>query len=793
MIEDTRRVQTAVIGRPASDVPVFLPYDPREFDHFKRQHPNKSFWCGTLLGGCGKELSAKRYTDRVCHFAHHPPVRCSRTANSESSADHLYIAQALTKWLAKQNHPGAKASYPSLGAGPGGAVDIRLAGGRRLIRVQMARQGLRQWQQATDELSKQADQVDWLFGPDSMLAHNRVDTHGYAIRVECRTVGATREVRIGTQLPGNTVEWTTLSECWMTRDDIVTPSLARTPPGIAPRQSAHAASPEQPAALGQVSFQLADNTVAFTDAVPIGDAQSTTDTAGRLYDAEVQPLGSGVSRAHIYLPGSTPVPSGARVYVLQGRVTLTPNRAAGPETPAWLLTADGTRGLDAREASRWGGLKPNQHEATPPASVPSKRPPSPPRPGLGDEKIIAAFRQTLEITARARSRVKWSTLTNRVKATPKSFTSEHRLQLLIALDSPRVTGKPVLTSLIMGDGGGPAPFFADVLAGLGWAPGLSPDVSRHIHQRELQRVYSVYDKKPSDAASAPQRQPEPQPAAPPSAVELRKHLKAQARSGGTGITWGSLSEAAGIDFEALSDKQRTNLLFRVDDPLEDDDLMYAALVVGNDAKPLPYFPEILRRHGRPVPGLQSEAHWARQAEVARIRDAYSDTTSRQRGTRSTLPDAAPAPAPAQAERRLDLAAFAALGTLAGLRWRFDFARKSGDLPEAKRVWQMAGKLYGTKLPPEAQDKQRAHLVDMSTWVHKRENEIVLAELRPLLDELMNTGGSTTDEALRDALAHAKALKQAHHGKLPQDLRDTLDACYERFGETTAPPTESWDL
>lgn len=55
MIEDTRRVQTAVIGRPESDVPVFLPYDAREFDQFKQQHPHKSFWCGTLLGGCGKE------------------------------------------------------------------------------------------------------------------------------------------------------------------------------------------------------------------------------------------------------------------------------------------------------------------------------------------------------------------------------------------------------------------------------------------------------------------------------------------------------------------------------------------------------------------------------------------------------------------------------------------------------------------------------------------------------------------------------------------------------------------
>ncbi|MGW2856017.1 hypothetical protein ACWDAZ_29835 [Streptomyces sp. NPDC001215] len=244
-----------------------------------------------------------------------------------------------------------------------------------------------------------------------------------------------------------------------------------------------------------------------------------------------------------------------------------------------------------------------------------------------------------------------------------------------------------------------------------------------------------------------------------------------------------------MDFEVFSHERRTNLLFRVDDPLEDDGLMYSALVVGDDAKPLPYFPEILRRHGRPVPGLQSEAHWARKTEVARIREAYSGGgTGRQGGTRSALQEVAPAPA--HAERRLDHATVTTIGMLAGLRWRFDVARKSGDVPEAKRIWQMAGKLYGTKLPPEEQVEQRAHLVDMSTWVHERENEVVLAELRPLLDELMNKGGSITTKARRDGVARAKDLKRAHHGKLPQDLRDTLDACYERFGETTAPHKES---
>ncbi|KOU01129.1 hypothetical protein ADK87_12420 [Streptomyces sp. NRRL F-4711] len=98
--EDTRKVQTAVIGRAGADTPVFLPYDHDEFDLFMRGRSRDDFYCGTLLGGCGKKLSAKRYTEKKCHFAHRPPVHCRRTANGESSADHLYIGQALTRWLA---------------------------------------------------------------------------------------------------------------------------------------------------------------------------------------------------------------------------------------------------------------------------------------------------------------------------------------------------------------------------------------------------------------------------------------------------------------------------------------------------------------------------------------------------------------------------------------------------------------------------------------------------------------------------------------------------------------------
>ncbi|MFF0425542.1 competence protein CoiA family protein [Streptomyces sp. NPDC004520] len=821
--EDTRKVQTAVLGRAGSDDPVFLPYDHDEFDLFMRGRSRDDFYCGTLLGGCGKKLSAKRYTEKKCHFAHRPPVHCRRTANGESSADHLYIGQALTRWLARQNHRQAKASYRAVGDRPGGTVDFRLSGGRQLIRVQMARLGLHPWRQEAEGFARGADHVEWLFGPDSMLAFDRVESHGYAIRVECRTVGATREVRIGTQLPGNTVEWTTLSECTMTRAGIVTPSLTHTPQGIVPRASAATAALAADTAPTRLSFRLADDTVAFTGAEPRTDVRPPTGaTPGRVYDADIQPLGSAVTRARVVLPLSSTTPHPSRVYSLRDRVTLTP-LASDTESPAWLLTAAQTRRLDAREAAAWSGLKPVPPESVVPATAPALAPvrtvqptpaPVPPQPSLGDPEIVASFRQTLERTARVQGRVTWSVLTDGLGVPVKPFTPEHRLRLLVALDFPRAQDKPVLSSLIESGGAGPAPYFADVLVGLGWAPGLVPQQVERIHQEELRRAYELCGGNPVEPTSQLQAGPRKQRQTvggltSPTGLStlqlvlaVREHLKARAKNGAADITWRELSENTGFDFGVLSDARRAHLLFRVDEPLDDQGLMYAALVVADDGKPLPYLSEILQRHGRPAPGLQSEAHWARRLEADRVRDAYAGGASRSRGAESAPPAAATAPAPTPvpepsaaptftpAGSPVSTSVAAAIGTLTGLRRRFDHARQVGDLPEAKRAWQEAGKLYGTKLPPVEQAEYRPHLREMSEWVRGRENELVQGDLRRLLDDLGRQQGPAEADALRDGLARAKELKRKHHGKLPQDLQDAHRACGERLAELPVVPPRS---
>ncbi|MFF3084544.1 competence protein CoiA family protein [Streptomyces nojiriensis] len=830
--EDTRKVQTAVVGRAGSDDPVFLPYDHDEFDLFMRGRSRDDFYCGTLLGGCGKKLSAKRYTEKKCHFAHRPPVHCRRIANGESSADHLYIGQALTRWLLGQNHRQAKASYRTVKDRPGGTVDFRLSGGLQLIRVQLARLGLHPWRQEAEDLARGADHVEWLFGPDSMLAFDRVESHGYAIRVECRTAGVTREVRIGTQLAGNTIEWATLEKCILTRQGIITPSLVSTARGIVPRGPAGAPASSTP----PLSFLLADDTVAFTGAVPRAEVKSPAGPSDSVYDADIQPLGSAVTRARIVLPHASTPPNPSRVYLLREQVTLTPVDGPTADTPAWLLTAARTRRLDAREAAAWNGLKPPQ--PVPAAAGPLPVEPPPARPRLDDRDIVASFRETLERAARAHVRITWSELVGSARVTPQQFTSEHRCRLLIALDFPHAQDKPVLSSLLGNENGEVPSFFAAVLTGLGWAPGLPENLVRQINETERRRAYELFGGSPVTAPPTPSAspattrpQPVPEPRQPQSrsqaasvkltsptglpalqlVLALREHLKAVARNGADDITWRQLSANTGFDFDALSDERRAHLLFRVDEPLKRHDLMYAALLVTDDGKPLPYFPEILQRHERPVPGLQSEAHQARRLEADRIRDAYTSGTSRPRSTEAASPADAtalvPVPAPTPepsaastptADKTPDGATVAAArGTLAGFRWRFDHARQVGDLAEAKRVWQAAGKLYGTKLPRAEQAEYRPHLRDMSEWVRERENESVQADLRRLLDDLRRRQGPAEVDALRDGLTRAKELKRKYHGKLPPDLRDAYRACEERLavpsgGDASTPDPEAED-
>ncbi|GEK03887.1 competence protein CoiA family protein [Streptomyces sp. 1-11] len=375
--EDTRKVQTAVAGRPGSDEPVFLPFDHAEFPDFLARYPDLEFFCGSLLGGCGQKLSAKRYTSKKCHFAHHPPVRCRRTANSESSADHLYVGRALKRWLQQQGKRDVSVSYDLFGADSGGCVDVSFDGGRRAVRVQLDRMERKSWLARHKELDRATrGGGDWIYGPDSMLAHNEVDAAGYALRVQCRTVGATREVQIGTQLPGHTIEWTTLDHCRLTDSAILTPHLEETGEGVRVRtaergtpaaEASGPASPASPPRVAPAVFQLAPGTVAFTAAVAVAGA----DGSRRLYDADVQSTGSAVTPGRISLPAEAAVPDRDQIWLLLGPATLrlpVPGDDRTRDSRA-VITAESIARLEGNALEPWQGLRPPRSPA--PTAAPS--------------------------------------------------------------------------------------------------------------------------------------------------------------------------------------------------------------------------------------------------------------------------------------------------------------------------------------------------------------------------------------------------------------------------------------
>ncbi|QDI71356.1 hypothetical protein CD934_23745 [Streptomyces calvus] len=548
--EDTRKVRTAVTGRADSDWPVFLPYDHDEFDRFMRGRSRDDFYCGTLLGGCGKKLTAKRYLDKKCHFAHRPPVHCRRTATGEDSADHLYIGQALQRWLSGQGYRRIKVGYPDAGQGPGGIVEVRFGPVARMIRVQLARMPVHQWRTARERLTDQHSLVHWVYGPDSGLAHNEVEALGHAIRFSCRTVSGHREVYVGTQDRDHQVEWTELTACRLTDQGILTPHL-------------HAAPIGGNGSSDPVVFSLAPGSVAFT--VDVDVPPSADGSVRRLYMADAQPVGSAVVRARISLPSGCPAPLPHKLYLIEGPARLTP--LVGPDAPGadWLIHAEVVSALPQRADIRWPSLRPAPVRA------------APAEPPLDATSVVALFREKLHVTARSRGLVNWETLVRHTGAAPADITPEERVRLLVALDYPRAEGKPVLSSLVKlaGERPGPAPFFKDVLTGIGWDPGLSPSQVERIWIQEREAAY---------AFAAPS---EPTPSGPTPAdlsqseealvAAFREHLQLVAH-GRSMVKWETLLKRQGLRASAISDEDRVRLLAAVDRPYRRDRPLLSALV-----------------------------------------------------------------------------------------------------------------------------------------------------------------------------------------------------------------------
>ncbi|MER6549169.1 hypothetical protein [Streptomyces sp. NPDC001250] len=216
---DRRQIQTAVLGGADSEEPLMLPLEAIELDAFRRRHEHDTFWCGLLLGGCGLQLTTKLYTDRVCHFAHHPgadghPHLCGRRARGVSSADHLYVKSQAAAWLRGRDEQADFEFAQPDGVPVGSVVDIRLQHG-----------GLRVHLDQAVEPSWDQDGHEPVLGVSVPVSRDTLIGRWYVHRIRLDSEGTARRVRIGTEAFARPTEWFALDECEMTQRGLSTPAV----------------------------------------------------------------------------------------------------------------------------------------------------------------------------------------------------------------------------------------------------------------------------------------------------------------------------------------------------------------------------------------------------------------------------------------------------------------------------------------------------------------------------------------------------------------------------------------
>ncbi|MER5597708.1 hypothetical protein [Streptomyces sp. NPDC002265] len=500
---DHRLVQTAVIGHANSDHPVILPMEAFELDLWRKAHPTYTYWCGTQLGGCGGELSDKRYTDKVCHFAHHPnaPI-CHRTANGESSADHLFIKRGMQRLFQKKKLAG-KVQTQNLGTGPGDAVDVYLPDARRRLRFQLSGLDYPAWRRAVGDLTEGSEDLDWIFGPDTPVTRELAGRHGFCLRVRCETVGGERRVHIGTETPDRTgtIKWTPLEDCELTPTGLTTPDVETI------RISHPRPKPRSVPIQGSLVF------------APVAGADSPSHSPfaaedRRLVLADVKPVDSPIVRALLSLPADTDAPPAEHVY----RVPDSARMLVLEDGHGWAIEANRYMRLNAHEAQQTGlwspppagmplapeppparaSLNTKQAEPEAPATPQSPstitaaqaEPAAKPQPRTHDD-LVTQLRDTLADLARLRTTTTWEALARTIGWELSKLSDIERRDLLVEVDSPLSKYVPVRSVLIHQDGG-PLPYLGDILDRLGLPfAKRSPQLKRWAAV-ETERAFAAY-------------------------------------------------------------------------------------------------------------------------------------------------------------------------------------------------------------------------------------------------------------------------------------------------------------
>lgn len=224
---DRRLIQTAVFGSPDSDDPALCPEIPEELEAFRREHAGVTIWCGTRFeGGCGRQLTTRLYTDKICHFAHYGSggtgQPCGRKDRGKDDANHLFAKAHLASWLRAQNIT-AEFDFPE----PlGSAVTVRLPDGRKL-HLHLDRNQPVSW-----------DPTVWetILGPGVRDPHALIQ-RGYLHRVRFDDrPGGGRILLFGTEIHGRGTEhWDALEDIALTPEALVSrtrPAVIRTPVSV---------------------------------------------------------------------------------------------------------------------------------------------------------------------------------------------------------------------------------------------------------------------------------------------------------------------------------------------------------------------------------------------------------------------------------------------------------------------------------------------------------------------------------------------------------------------------------
>ncbi|MFF4232863.1 CCA tRNA nucleotidyltransferase [Streptomyces sp. NPDC001820] len=152
-----------------------------------------------------------------------------------TARDHLYIGEALVRWLRGRGQGKVTVAYVRQAHARSDSIEIRFGpkGRRRLLHVQMVRRSFSEWKDDRRRLEAAPGKSPTIraYGPESELSAYEVRATGHALRFRCETRDGTREVSIGTQSPDHTVQWTILERCRLSDLGIVTPSLEVAPEG----------------------------------------------------------------------------------------------------------------------------------------------------------------------------------------------------------------------------------------------------------------------------------------------------------------------------------------------------------------------------------------------------------------------------------------------------------------------------------------------------------------------------------------------------------------------------------